>query len=292
MPRTWHASSANSYSVSKRPRFWNIAPMNAASLSRATPPSSLASMPAISARRNSSFSWLACAWSCMCSSSTRLVAGLRMPAMPISATARETVLTLPPALETCAVLTSRSSLFVSATSFRISLTRLPMLRFSEWATGWMRATESDSVGSVGVRRRSQPALQRVAECGRAWPAPRRVAFKRTPQQRVVHFRRQTFRQFQVGAGDEMHRSVGVARDDQPRTAENLDQHHADRQQVHGFGGQATLGRLGRHSAGRADDLGKASSTPRIMATASVAGKAPRALGRCASVGPGTYSNTR
>jgi hypothetical protein len=58
--------------------------------------SSLASEPAISERRNSSFSWFACPLSCMCSSSTRLSAMLRMPAKPISATARDTVLMLPP----------------------------------------------------------------------------------------------------------------------------------------------------------------------------------------------------
>ncbi len=70
--------------------------MNASSPSRPPLLSSLASEPAISERRNSSLSWFACALSCMCSSSTRLSAMLRMPANPIRATARDTVLMLPP----------------------------------------------------------------------------------------------------------------------------------------------------------------------------------------------------
>jgi hypothetical protein len=44
------------------------------------------------------------------------------------------------------VFTSRSSLLVSATSFRISLDRLARLSVSEFATRWMRTTESDIAG--------------------------------------------------------------------------------------------------------------------------------------------------
>ena len=93
--------------------------MKTSSPSRALAHSSLATAPAISERRNSSRIWLACALSCMCSSSTSDSAMLRMPAKPTSATARDTVLIVPPpAWRNCAVLTSRSSLLVSATSLQ------------------------------------------------------------------------------------------------------------------------------------------------------------------------------
>ena len=85
-----------------------------------------------------------------------------MPAKPINATARETVLTLPPALEKCAVLTRRSSLFVSATSLRISPARLLTLWFSELATRWMRATESDKAGKSLLWRMRRSRKSSVA----------------------------------------------------------------------------------------------------------------------------------
>ena len=67
------------------------------SASRAIGVNSVARVAAISARRNSSLSCSAWRLSCMCSSSTSDSAMLRMPAKPTSATARDTVLTAPPA---------------------------------------------------------------------------------------------------------------------------------------------------------------------------------------------------
>jgi hypothetical protein len=70
-----------------------------------------------------------------------------MPAKPTSATARETVAMPPPDTAVkCAVLTMRSSLFVSATSFRISPDSDFRLSVSETATRWMRTIDDDSAG--------------------------------------------------------------------------------------------------------------------------------------------------
>lgn len=72
---------------------------------------------------------------------------LRTPAKPISAMARETVdMVPPPACWNDALLTSRSSLCVRATSFRISAARLFRLSLSDAATRWMLVTASDSAG--------------------------------------------------------------------------------------------------------------------------------------------------
>ena len=58
--------------------------------------------------------------------------------------AGDTVLIVPrPACAKCTLLTRRSSLWVSATSLRISWVRSLMLSSSELATRWMRATESE-----------------------------------------------------------------------------------------------------------------------------------------------------
>ena len=135
-----------------RPRFWNMALMKADSAS-ARPPSSVASAPAIMARRNSSRICSAWARSCMCSSSTRLSAMVRTALKPTSVTARETVLT-PPRLAWAksGLFTRRSSLWVSATSLRISRVRSPTLSSSDMATRWIRMTVSESAGKSLLRR--------------------------------------------------------------------------------------------------------------------------------------------
>ena len=70
-----------------------------------------------------------------------------MPPKPTSATARDTVLMCPPpAWLNCTVLTSRSSLLVSATSLRISLESVVRLSLSDCVMRWMRATESAIAG--------------------------------------------------------------------------------------------------------------------------------------------------
>ena len=172
--------------------------MKACSLSRTNVPSSLASMPASSERRNSSCSWLAWALSCMCSSSTRLIARLRMPLKPTSATARDTVPMLPPAPLKRTVFTRRSSLLVSATSLRISpdrLSRLPFFAAGDALDARHRIRQRGEVavvahaaqqevehaaGRLAVRPPAarvgpllagrQPGGQRVAELGGTGPA--------------------------------------------------------------------------------------------------------------------------
>ena len=110
-----------------------------------------------------------------CSSSSTVIAMLRMPAKPISATARDTVLMLPPpAWLKCALLTRRSSLLVSATSLRISFERLARLSFSDEAMRWMRAIESDSAGKSLLWRMRRSRNSSV-------PLP---AFAKTPEQSV------------------------------------------------------------------------------------------------------------
>ena len=146
-----------------------MAPMKASSASAAAPHSSAATDPAIMARKNSSRIWLACCWSCMWSSITRLSAMLRTALNPTRLTARETVLTVPRlAWAKCTLLTSRKSLCVSATSLRISCVRSLILSSSELATRWMRATESDNAGKsllCRMRRSKKSSVALLAAVG-------------------------------------------------------------------------------------------------------------------------------
>ncbi len=120
---------------------------NGSSCALAAGVSSSHRVPVIIARTNISFRRATCALSCMCSSSTSDSAIVRMPARPISDTARGTEAMVPaPALRKCAVLTRRSSLLVSATSRTISSVTPAMLASSDCVTRWMRTTASDSAG--------------------------------------------------------------------------------------------------------------------------------------------------
>ena len=96
---------------------------------------------------------------------------LRMPLKPTRLTARDTVLMLPPPRAKWALFTSRSSLFVSATSRRISLVRLATLTVSELAIPWMRTTESDMAGKSLVRRMRRNRKASVTLTSLAWPPP-------------------------------------------------------------------------------------------------------------------------
>ncbi len=99
----------------------------------------------------------------MCSNSTNPSAMLRTALKPTRLTARETVLTEPwLACTNSTLLTSRSSLCVSATSLRISRVRSLMLSSSELATRWMRATESDSAGKSLLWRMRRSRKSSVA----------------------------------------------------------------------------------------------------------------------------------
>ena len=83
----------------------------------------------------------------MCSTSIRDKATLRMPAMPTSATARETVDTgSMPALRNRAELTTRSNFCVRATSLSSSSHRMLMFSVSETDRDWIRVTDDASAG--------------------------------------------------------------------------------------------------------------------------------------------------
>ena len=86
---------------------------------------------------------------------------LRMPLNPTKCTARDTVLMLPLRAK-WALLTSRSSLLVKATSLRISLVTLLTLSFSERAMLWMREIESDKAGKSLLCRIRRNKNSRVA----------------------------------------------------------------------------------------------------------------------------------
>ena len=133
--------------------------------------SSSQSVPVIIARMNISFRRVTCVLSCMCSSSTSESAIVRMPARPISDTARGTEAMVPaPALRKCAVLTRRSSLLVSATSRTISSVTPSMLASSDCVTRWMRTTASDSAGKSLLWRMRRSRNSSVARSPPSAPA--------------------------------------------------------------------------------------------------------------------------
>lgn len=146
-----------------RPRFWNRPPMNTSSCAGPGPAMSDANDAASSARKNSPLSWLAWALFSMWSSSTKLMARLRMAENPIRLTARDTVLMCPaPTWLKCAEFTTRSSLLVSATSFRISLVKPFRLSVSDAARFCTRKICSDMAGKSLVRRMRRSKKSRVA----------------------------------------------------------------------------------------------------------------------------------
>ena len=107
------------------------------------------------------------------------------------------------------------------------------------------------------RRGREPSLQCGAEVGRRLPAALGVTLECATQhaaQGLVDLRREIGRQRQVFARHALHGAVRLALDDEPAAAEQLGEHDADGKQVHRRRRQAAAGGLGRHVAGRADDL--------------------------------------